>query len=195
LRALSSKNSIKEGDPPKFKAINGLGVGAFSIVLKVEDVQNNGKHYAMKKISKSNYSHSWKSKRKLKNEIETMEELAPSSFVVCYDYIFEDHSYLYLVSEQLYGDLFYHLSTRMKPKTNTTGGELVSKSVFSESECQILLAEICLALEHMHFHHFLHRDLKVSLYPSLPPSPLFHNEKLKKINNKNNNLTNLMFKT
>ena len=50
------------------------------------------------------------------------------------------------------GDLFYHLTERFNA---TNFG-------FSEDETRILLAELVLALEHLHAAGFLHRDIKVS---------------------------------
>jgi serine/threonine protein kinase len=49
------------------------------------------------------------------------------------------------------GDLFYHLCSRVK---KTGKG-------FSESEGRILLAEIFLAIDHLHQHNIIHRDIKI----------------------------------
>lgn len=138
---------------PKFRVVDALGRGGFSIVLKVIDV-DSGDSYAMKKIKKENYSKSLRMKRQLGLELQVMRELSASPFMQPIEYIFEDELFLYIILEELHGDLFYHLSTmeNMDRPSQHLG----------KKKSKILLAEVCLALEHLHSHNFVHRDLKVS---------------------------------
>ena len=67
-------------------------------------------------------------------------------FIVDFVEAFRTQKYLHLVLEFCpAGELFYHLSKRKK---------------FSEDEARIVIAEIILAVEHLHKHNIIYRDLK-----------------------------------
>ena len=67
-------------------------------------------------------------------------------FIVDFVEAFRTQKYLHLVLEFCpAGELFYHLSKRKK---------------FSEDEARIVIAEIILAVEHLHKHSIIYRDLK-----------------------------------
>jgi serine/threonine protein kinase len=149
---LLPKVLVKKDRQPMFRVVDGLGMGGFSIVLKVQDIKTY-KTWAMKKISKSKSSMTWQSRLQQKLEIDIMKELPPSPFVQKCEYIFEDSKHIYMVFEELKGDLFYHFSSRM--------GALNNFHAFSENECKTLLAELYLAVEHIHNHGVVHRDIKL----------------------------------
>jgi serine/threonine protein kinase len=142
----------------KYRIVDALGRGGFSIVLKVIDV-GTGDAYAMKKINKKNYTTSYRMNSQLDLELQVMRELSKSPFIQPAENIFEDDAFLYIIFEQLYGDLFYHLSS-WESQDERRGP--------SKKQSKIMLAEICLALEHLHQHNFIHRDLKVMIFPHLP---------------------------
>lgn len=70
----------------------------------------------------------------------------PSPFIVNLHAAFTSNNYLCMVTEMCPGgDLFNLIQRHQK---------------FSESQAKILLAEVVLALEHLHKHNILYRDLK-----------------------------------
>lgn len=136
--------------PPPLKIVDALGRGGFSIVLKIIDMPT-GKAYAMKKIKKKLYTTDLL-KNQLHMELQTLQDLNMSPFVQPCISIFEDVLFVYVTFEQLYGDLFSHLLTRTNDNKYTS---------FSIEQSRIILAELCLAIEHIHSHYIVHRDIKV----------------------------------
>ena len=67
-------------------------------------------------------------------------------FLVNFVEAFRTQKYLHLVLEFCpAGELFYHLSRQKK---------------FSEEDARVIIAEIILAIEHLHDHDIMYRDLK-----------------------------------
>ena len=78
-------------------------------------------------------------------ERKILHELA-NPFIVEFVEAFRTQKYLHLVLEFCpAGELFYHLSKRKK---------------FSEVDARVIIAEIILAIEHLHSHGITYRDLK-----------------------------------
>jgi serine/threonine protein kinase len=133
--------------------IDGLGVGGFATVVKVEEL-NSGKRYAMKVISKSSKDSKKDQLSRVKLELELMTSpaLNASPFLQkCHD-AFENSSNVFFVVDLIEGgDLFTHLSAKLK--ANSRG--------FAEFEVRFMLAELHLAIDHLHNNGYLHRDIKI----------------------------------
>ena len=82
-----------------------------------------------------------------------MTEMPPSPFVQRCLASFESPTNVFFVVDlNLGGDLFSHFGSRV-----TEGG--ISK--FPESEGRVILAELALAIVHVHAHGYLHKDIKI----------------------------------
>jgi len=105
------------------------------------------RRYAMKVLTKA--------KLKVRDKMRTKAErdiLAETRhpFIVTLHYAFQTEGKLYLILDFVRGgDLFTRLTNEV---------------MFTETDVRIYLAEICLALEHLHSLGIIYRDLKVSLF-------------------------------
>jgi serine/threonine protein kinase len=138
---------------PALEVLEGLGRGGYSTVVKVLN-SRDGKVHAMKVVPKNVSENQLKRDNhldQLSNELKVMTEISPSPFVQRCKYAFESaNSVFFIIDLNTGGDLFYHLVKRIE-----------SGCGFSENECRVLLAEVYLALEHLHKHNVLHRDIKI----------------------------------
>eukprot|EP00920_Eleutheroschizon_duboscqi_P010321 GHVT01023968.1.p1 GENE.GHVT01023968.1~~GHVT01023968.1.p1 ORF type:complete len:388 (-),score=80.90 GHVT01023968.1:178-1248(-) len=129
--------------PEDFVLLKVIGKGAYGKVLLVR-FKRDGQLLAMKMLRKDAIV--------LKNQVEhtkaerhVLESIA-HPFVVQLHYAFQTPKKLYLVLEYCPGgELFFHLSRAGR---------------FSEERCRFYSAELILALEHLHEHHIVYRDLK-----------------------------------
>jgi len=150
---ITNEQSSSPSSPPMYRVLDGLGQGGYATVVKVEHLLNK-KTFAMKVITK-NISDDPKKrldhKEQLQNELKFMTELPYNPFVQRCHCAFESPSSVYFILD-LYsgGDLFYHLVTKSQ-----------SNESFHEKEVKIILAELFLALEHLHFYNIIHRDVKI----------------------------------
>jgi serine/threonine protein kinase len=136
-----------------YRVFDGLGLGQFATVVKVEDMGTK-MIYAMKVTSKSRMLKQ-KERDQLAVELEVMIVTKGFPFLQGCHHAFETATNVVFVNDFIGGgDLFYHLGKRYKSLDAITNG-------FKESEVKIMLAEVFLALEHMHNHHFIHRDVKI----------------------------------
>jgi serine/threonine protein kinase len=134
--------------------IDGLGVGGFATVVKVEETQSKYV-YAMKVISKKRVNCK-ENRDRLKLELTIMQTATSSSPFLqhCFD-AFENSANVFFVVELINGgDLFFHLTERLAANPNSGKG-------FQEDEARVLLAEIYLGLEHLHSQGYVHRDVKI----------------------------------
>ncbi len=120
-----------------------IGRGSFGKVMKVMHKKDK-KIYAMKILKKdviikeSMVAHTL-SEKKILQEMN-------HPFIVSLKYAFQTDSKLYLVLDFLAGgELFYHLREETK---------------FSVERAKFYIASIILALEHLHTHNIIYRDLK-----------------------------------
>jgi len=140
---------IDDGRAP-LVVTGGLGQGGYAVVLRAKH-EETGKDYALKVMSKSKLSRS-RDRRRLAVEIKIMTAIPPSPFLMKCHSAFETSGDIFFVLELVSGgDLFYHLAERFNA---TNFG-------FSEDETRILLAEVVLALQHLHAAGFVHRDVNV----------------------------------
>ncbi|XP_059537210.1 ribosomal protein S6 kinase beta-2-like [Myotis daubentonii] len=146
-----TKTSVNPGPerlgPHCFELLRVLGTGGYGKVFQVRKVQgtNLGKIYAMKVLRKDqivrsakNVAHTWAERRIL--------ESVKHPFIVELAYAFQTRGKLYLVLEYLSGgDLFTHLQR---------------EGILLEDVACFYLAEITLALGHLHSQGIIYRDLK-----------------------------------
>lgn len=127
-----------------FEPIRCLGKGAFGTVILVKH-RATGRLYAQKQFKKLvMYG---KTIEQTKTERQILESVNRHPFVVKLYYAFQDKEKLYLILEYGQGgELFTHLE---------------SERMFSESKAAFYLAEMVLALSHLHDHlGVVYRDLK-----------------------------------
>ena len=126
-----------------FKLLKVIGRGGYGKVCQVQK-KDDGSIFAMKIISKASIV-------KEKDLIHTREEqriLAEirHPFLLNLQYSFQTPEKLYLVMDYVNGgELFFHLS---------------QEGFFSEERSKFYLAELILALDHLHSKNILYRDLK-----------------------------------
>nr|POF13288.1 serine/threonine-protein kinase psk1 [Quercus suber] len=129
-----------------FENLRCLGKGAFGTVHLVKQ-QITGKLYAQKMFKKASLTVHKRLIEQTRTERTILESVNRHPFVVKLYYAFQDHEKLYLILEYAQGgELFTHLSM---------------ERMFSESTAAFYMAEIVLALEHLHHNvRVIYRDLK-----------------------------------
>lgn len=123
-----------------------LGKGTFGTVLLVRH-KVTGRLYAQKQFRKASLTVHKKLVEQTKTERMILESVNRHPFVVKLYYAFQDHEKLYLILEYAQGgELFTHLA---------------AERMFSEDVAAFYMAEMVLALEHLHKNvGVIYRDLK-----------------------------------
>lgn len=129
-----------------FEPLLCLGKGSFGTVLLVRHVVT-GKLYAQKQFRKASITVHKKLVEQTKTERTILESVNRHPFVVKLFYAFQDHEKLYLILEYAEGgELFTHLAM---------------ERMFTEDVAAFYMAEMVLALEHLHQNvGVIYRDLK-----------------------------------
>ncbi|KAF7592517.1 serine/threonine protein kinase psk1 [Aspergillus hancockii] len=129
-----------------FEPLLCLGKGSFGTVLLVRHALT-GKLYAQKQFRKASITVHKKLVEQTKTERTILESVNRHPFVVKLFYAFQDHEKLYLILEYAQGgELFTHLAM---------------ERMFDEDVAAFYLAEMVLALEHLHQNvGVIYRDLK-----------------------------------
>ncbi|ODM19140.1 hypothetical protein SI65_05757 [Aspergillus cristatus] len=129
-----------------FEPMLCLGKGSFGTVLLVRHTLT-GKLYAQKQFRKASITVHKKLVEQTKTERTILESVNRHPFVVKLYYAFQDHEMLYLILEYaLGGELFTHLAM---------------ERMFDEDMAAFYMAEMVLALEHLHQNvGVIYRDLK-----------------------------------
>ncbi|KAJ5728367.1 Serine/threonine-protein kinase psk1 [Penicillium malachiteum] len=129
-----------------FEPMLCLGKGSFGTVLLVRHAVT-GKLYAQKQFKKASITVHKKLVEQTKTERMILESVNRHPFVVKLFYAFQDHEKLYLILEYAQGgELFTHLAM---------------ERMFEEDAAAFYMAEMVLALEHLHQNvGVLYRDLK-----------------------------------
>ena len=151
----SKRNPLKD-----FKIMDKLGNGAFATVFLVEKVKiedsggeffdpgendDEGTFYALKIIKKTNLSK--KEHGYTQAEKDSMEKLA-HPFIIKVFYAFQSETRAYMALEYAEGgNLFEHMQLNV--------------STLKEKHFRFYLAELVLALGHIHSLNIIHRDLKL----------------------------------
>ncbi|KAF2097130.1 Pkinase-domain-containing protein [Rhizodiscina lignyota] len=128
-----------------FEPIKCLGKGSFGTVLLVRH-RATGRLFAQKQLRKATLKVQ-ASQEQAKTERQILESVNRHPFVVKLYYAFQDQEKLYLILQYAEGgELFYHLAM---------------EHIFNEEHAAFYMAELVLALEHLHRTvGVVYRDLK-----------------------------------
>ncbi|XP_020386477.1 ribosomal protein S6 kinase alpha-3 isoform X7 [Rhincodon typus] len=139
------KEGCEKADPSQFEFLKVLGQGSFGKVFLVRKAQGSdaGQLYAMKVLKKATLKVRDRVRTKMERDI-LVEVNHP--FIVKLHYAFQTEGKLYLLLDFLRGgDLFTRLSKEV---------------MFTEEDVKFYLAELALALDHLHSLGIIYRDLK-----------------------------------
>ncbi|KAF4095799.1 ribosomal protein S6 kinase alpha-3 isoform X3 [Onychostoma macrolepis] len=149
VKEISITHHVKEGsekaDPQQFELRKVLGQGSFGKVFLVKKTTgpDAGQLYAMKVLKKATLKVRDRVRTKMERDI-LVEVNHP--FIVKLHYAFQTEGKLYLILDFLRGgDLFTRLSKEV---------------MFTEEDVKFYLAELALALDHLHGLGIIYRDLK-----------------------------------
>ncbi|KAL1918447.1 uncharacterized protein VTP21DRAFT_3107 [Calcarisporiella thermophila] len=143
-RAKNGPPATARVGPDDFDTLRVLGKGAYGKVYLVRH-KRDGELYAMKVLKKASIMGVKKDTEHIKAERSILEE-ACHPFIVKLCFAFQTEQYLYLVMEYACGgELFTHMEKEGK---------------FSERVAAFYIAELVLALEHLHNRGIIYRDLK-----------------------------------
>ncbi|XP_053567023.1 ribosomal protein S6 kinase alpha-2 [Bombina bombina] len=149
LKEIDINDHVKEGfekaDPSQFELLKVLGQGSYGKVFLVRKVKgsDSGQLYAMKVLKKATLKVRDRVRSKMERDI-LAEVNHP--FIVKLHYAFQTEGKLYLILDFLRGgDLFSRLSKEV---------------MFTEEDVKFYLAELALALDHLHTLGIIYRDLK-----------------------------------
>ncbi len=136
---------LQKSDPSQFELLKVLGQGSFGKVFLVRKVfgEDSGTLYAMKVLKKATLKVRDRMRTKMERNI-LVDVNHP--FIVKLHYAFQTEGKLYLILDFLRGgDLFTRLSKEV---------------MFTEEDVKLYLAELALALDHLHGLGIIYRDLK-----------------------------------
>ncbi|XP_043704976.1 serine/threonine-protein kinase 38-like isoform X2 [Telopea speciosissima] len=126
-----------------FELLTIIGRGAFGEVRLCRE-KSSGNIYAMKKLKKSEMVSRGQVEH-VRAERNLLAEVASHCIVKLY-YSFQDAEYLYLIMEYLPGGDMMTL--------------LIREDTLTESVARFYIAQSVLAIESIHKHHYIHRDIK-----------------------------------
>ena len=143
LRSTSVHRKMCAND---FQSLRCLGKGAFGTVNLVKQ-HASGRLYAQKQFKKASLTIHKRLVEQTRTERTILESVNRHPFVVKLYYAFQDQEKLYLILEYAQGgELFHHLAM---------------ERMFSEEVAAFYMAEMVLALEHLHHNvRVIYRDLK-----------------------------------
>ncbi|XP_075562856.1 ribosomal protein S6 kinase alpha-2 isoform X1 [Pelecanus crispus] len=149
VKEIDISHHVKEGfekaDPSQFELLKVLGQGSYGKVFLVRKIKGSdaGQLYAMKVLKKATLKVRDRVRSKMERDI-LAEVNHP--FIVKLHYAFQTEGKLYLILDFLRGgDLFTRLSKEV---------------MFTEEDVKFYLAELALALDHLHGLGIIYRDLK-----------------------------------
>ncbi|KAF1837301.1 kinase-like protein [Decorospora gaudefroyi] len=129
-----------------FEPLMCLGKGSYGTVLLVRQ-RATGRLFAQKQFKKASITVHKKLIEQTKTERNVLESVNRHPFIVSFYYAFQDQEKLYLILEYAQGgELFHHLA---------------AERMFSEDVAAFYMAEMVLALDHLHRTvGVIYRDLK-----------------------------------
>ncbi|KAL0129809.1 hypothetical protein PUN28_001811 [Cardiocondyla obscurior] len=140
-----ARDGYEKAEPSHFELLKVLGQGSFGKVFLVRKVvgKDSGTLYAMKVLKKATLKVRDRVRTKMERNILVDVE---HPFIVRLHYAFQTEGKLYLILDFLRGgDLFSRLSKEV---------------MFTEEDVKFYLAELALALDHIHKLGIIYRDLK-----------------------------------
>lgn len=146
LRISFKKTEKKHYGPEDFQILKMIGKGTFGQVFQVRK-KDTQRIYAMKVLSKKVIVQKKEVAHTLgERNILVRTAMAESPFIVGLKFSFQTPSDLYLVTDYMSGgELFWHLQKEGR---------------FQEHRAKFYIAELILALQHLHDHDIVYRDLK-----------------------------------
>ncbi|KAL1636553.1 Serine/threonine-protein kinase [Neofusicoccum ribis] len=146
LRVNFQKVEKKHYGPEDFQILKLIGKGTFGQVFQVRK-KDTGRIYAMKVLSKKVIVQKKEVAHTLgERNILVRTAMADSAFIVGLKFSFQTPTDLYLVTDYMSGgELFWHLQKEGR---------------FNEARAKFYIAELILALQHLHEHDIVYRDLK-----------------------------------
>ncbi|KAF3939018.1 Phototropin-2 [Dactylella cylindrospora] len=140
------KTAKRHFGPHDFQMLRLIGRGTFGQVYQVRKKDTN-RIYAMKVLSKKVIVQKKEVAHTIgERNILVRTAMTDSPFIVSLKFSFQTPSDLYLVTDYMSGgELFWHLQQEGR---------------FSEERAKFYIAELILALEHLHNHDIVYRDLK-----------------------------------
>lgn len=143
---LRTQSILRKMTAADFEPLRCLGKGAFGTVHLVKQ-KVTGRLYAQKQFRKATLTVHKRLVEQTRTERTILESVNRHPFVVKLFYAFQDHEKLYLILEYAQGgELFTHLAM---------------ERMFSEEVAAFYMAEMILALEHLHTNvRVVYRDLK-----------------------------------
>ncbi|KAE8679642.1 Detected protein of confused Function [Hibiscus syriacus] len=126
-----------------FELLTIIGKGAFGEVRICRE-KTSGQVYAMKKLTKSEMLRRGQVEH-VKAERNLLAEVDSNCIVKLY-FSFQDDEFLYLIMEYLPGGDMMTL--------------LMRKDILTDDEARFYVAETVLAIESIHVHNYIHRDIK-----------------------------------
>ncbi|KAL5336477.1 kinase-like domain-containing protein [Aspergillus crustosus] len=140
------KTEKKQVGPNDFQILKLIGKGTFGQVYQVKK-KDTRRIYAMKVLSKKVIIQKKEVAHTLgERNILVRTAMASSPFIVGLKFSFQTPTDLYLVTDYMSGgELFWHLQKEGR---------------FQEPRAKFYIAELILALQHLHDHDIVYRDLK-----------------------------------
>ena len=138
---------LMKAHPKDFELLKVLGKGGYGKVFLVRKISgfDFGRVYAMKVLKKAQIIRNHKDTIHTKAERSILEAIN-HPFIVNLHYAFQTDGKLYLILQYLSGGELFAL--------------LEKEGIFLEDIASFYLAQITLALEHLHYHGIIYRDLK-----------------------------------
>jgi serine/threonine protein kinase len=146
LKVSFQKTDKKHYGPDDFEILKLIGKGTFGQVFQVRK-KDTLRIYAMKVLSKKVIVQKKEVAHTVgERNILVRTAMSDSPFIVGLKFSFQTPSDLYLVTDYMSGgELFWHLQREGR---------------FNEARAKFYVAELILALEHLHRHDIVYRDLK-----------------------------------
>ncbi|TGZ82609.1 Pkinase-domain-containing protein [Ascodesmis nigricans] len=146
MRIRFERTSKKHYGPEDFEVLRLIGKGTFGQVYQVRK-KDTGRIYAMKILSKKVIVQKKEVAHTIgERNILVRTATTDSPFIVGLKFSFQTPTDLYLVTDYMSGgELFWHLQKEGR---------------FKEDRAKFYIAELILALEHLHNHGIVYRDLK-----------------------------------
>eukprot|EP00041_Stephanoeca_diplocostata_P032120 m.1020680 g.1020680 ORF g.1020680 m.1020680 type:complete len:848 (+) comp24088_c0_seq4:224-2767(+) len=147
--ARSADTEEERVDSTFFELLTVLGTGAYGKVYLVRKTKgrNIGKPFAMKVLKKATIETSAKTMEHTQAERSILEAIQKGPFLIQLHYAFQTDDKLHLILDYVSGgELFSHLARQRS---------------FCEADARIYIAEILLAIEHLHGLGIIYRDVKL----------------------------------